>query len=395
MTTSVKKWALRILKLAVCAAALVYLSTKVTLDDYVRLPAHPDVRHRIIAETKDSIRYEDAVTGTEQSLPYHQPVVGEPISETQPRIVRGLKSVVRRTNWKWSAWALVLMAPVTFILAWRLRLLLATQEIVLSLRDALLLTFAGNFFNFAMPGSTGGDLYKAYHIAKRTPKRVQGVTIVILDRVVGLVSFLLIAAVVLMFAGSTGRIGTYGQIVGYLTVGIIAAGLMFFSRRVRTLLRYDHWLSKLPFAEKIRHIDETTFAFRYHKVRAAMALFVTLVSHACIVTYIYFLARGFGITSFGDRTQIDLYFAVLMASVVGFLFAAIPISFQGFGLMEAVFIRVLVQGQWCDYSTMLALTLSARLVQVVWSLPGIFVPWMGLERPPEDATEASIERPTE
>ena len=46
--------------------------------------------------------------------------------------------------------------------------------------------------------------------------------------------------------------------------------------------------------------------------------------------------------------------------------------------------KVLVEGGWCDASAMVVLTLSSRLVQIVWSLPGIVVPWLGLERPADD-----------
>ncbi|HWL94678.1 MAG TPA: lysylphosphatidylglycerol synthase transmembrane domain-containing protein [Phycisphaerae bacterium] len=391
MSATAKKWGLRLLKIGVCAAALWYLSTKVTLNDYVRLEAGAKERYLLVSEAAGRLTIQDADTGAVREISYDPPVRAAKVDPRVPRIERGLKTVIRNADWSWTGWALAAFAPVTFVIAWRLRLLLATQEIVISFRDALLLTFAGNFFNFAMPGSTGGDLYKAYHIAKRTDKRVQGVTVVVLDRVVGLLSFLLIAAIVLMFAGRTGRIGAYGQVVGYLTAGLVAVGLVFFSRRVRAALGYERWLSKLPFAEKIKRIDETTFSFRYHKMEVFLALLVTLASHVCLVTYVYLLARGFGMHATGGQTEWDLYFAVLIATVVGFLFAAIPISFQGFGLMEAVFIRVLVQGNWCDYSTMLALTLSIRLVQIVWSLPGIIVPWLGLERPPESVSEESLE----
>ncbi len=392
MSASAKKWGIRLIKIAFCGGALWYLSTKVTLDDYIRFDPESKTRHRILLESGNDILFQHAETGEVLSFDASPEAAAALPNEPPVRIERGLKTVVRNTDWSWCAWALVAFAPVTFIIAWRLRLLLATQDIPISFRDSLLLTFAGNFFNFAMPGSTGGDLYKAYHIAKRTDKRVQGVTVVVIDRVVGLLSFLLIAAVVLMFAGRTGRIGAYGQVVGYLTIALIAAGMLFFSRRVRNLLRYDKWLAKLPFAEKVRRVDETMFSFRFHKFQAVAALIATFLSHVCLVTYIYFLAHGFGIHAAGERTEVDLYFAVLISSVVGYLFAAIPISFQGFGLLEAVFIRVMVQGEWCDYSTMLALTLSMRLVQIVWSVPGIIVPWLGMERPPESVSEESLEK---
>jgi hypothetical protein len=41
---------------------------------------------------------------------------------------------------------------------------------------------------------------------------------------------------------------------------------------------------------------------------------------------------------------------------------------------------------------MLALTLGLRLVQIIWSLPGVVVPWLGFARPREDvdAPDSSI-----
>lgn len=390
LNASSKKWLSRVFKFTVCAAALWYLSTKVTLHDYVRIPNEPGKKYLLVTENDDSLRVRDKETGAERDVAYRPPTDSSNLDATQPQIERGLMSVVKNVDLTWTLWSFLALGPVVFIISWRLQVLLATQDIPISYRDSLLLTFAGSFFNYAMPGSTGGDLYKAYHIAKRTSKRVQGVTIVILDRVVGLISFLLIAAVALMFAGRTGRIGAYGQIVGYLTVALVIAGMLFFSRRFRSFIRYDKWLSMLPFAEKLRHVDQTTFSFRYHKTQVVLSLLVTLVSHFFLITYIYFLAKGFGINANGNRSEWDLYFAVLLASVVGFLFSAIPISFQGFGLMEAVFIRVLVEGNWCNYSTMLALTLSTRIVQIIWSLPGAIVPWMGFKPPPSNVSEESL-----
>jgi uncharacterized protein (TIRG00374 family) len=388
--TRAKKWLLNLLKVAVCGVALWYLSTKVSIDDRVRLTGETERIWRIDAETG---------IGNERVLEIRAKDNGETRRVTlaelegetpESKIERGLKSVVARMEWQWAFWALIAFAPVTFIIAWRLRLLLETQEILIGFRDALLLTFAGNFFNFTLPGTTGGDLYKAYHIAKRTHKRTEGVTLVLLDRVFGLISFLLLAVVTIFVARNTSVIGDFGQYVGYLMLALIVLGLLYFSERARNALRFDHLMSKLPFADKLRRIDATAFNLRRHKWETLTAIVITIVSHFCLITSIYFLARSFGIDPQPDRGGGQLYIAVLISSVVGYLFAAIPISFQGFGLFEAVFIKVLVQGGWCDMSAMLVLTLSARLLQIIWSLPGIIVPWLGLERPSEDE-ECAIE----
>lgn len=391
MKKHAKKWALNLVKLAVCGVALWYLSTKVTLDDRVRFANETDRPWTIV---------EESGAGADRQFilrdPDHNETRTVALAElsgdsgNKGKIERGLKTVVASTKWSWMLGAILIFTPVSFILGLRLRILLSTQDIDISYRDCLLLTFAGNFFNFTLPGTTGGDLYKAYHIAKRTHKRTEGVTIVVLDRVFGLISFLMIAAVTIFAARNTSVIGDFGAYVGYLMLTLIVAGMMFFSERVRRILRFDHWLGRLPFSEKLRRIDATAFALRRHRSQSAVSLLITVVSHFFLVTSIYFLARSFSIDPQPDRGAGQLYIAVLISAVVGYLFAAVPISFQGFGLFEAVFLKVLVEGGWCDASAMLVLTLSARLVQILWSLPGIVVPWMGLERPSAETEEELI-----
>ena len=381
MSVNTRKWSLRLLKIAVCAGALLYLSTKVTLNDYVRLADSPDREYVLVDETTDTLTIRDPDGDRTWPVPRSALARREQLPKDQRPIELGLKTIVRTADWSWARWALLVFAPVTFVIAWRLRFMLATQGIHIGYRDTLLLTFAGNFFNVAMPGTTGGDLYKAYHIAKRTDKRAEGVTIVVLDRVVGLISFLLIAAIAILAARGTDIIGAFGSWVGTLMLAMIVAGGLFFSNRFRRLVRYDKWLARLPFADKIRRIDETAFSFRHHRWQAVVCLAVTVVSHLVIVCSIYFLARSLGIHPNLGRSAEELCLAVLIATVVGYLIAAIPITYQGFGLMEAVYLKVLVDGQWANASQMLALTLSARLVQIIWSLPGVIVPWRGLERP--------------
>jgi uncharacterized protein (TIRG00374 family) len=380
----------RILKLAVCAGALWYLSDKVTWHDRVRLKSNPGESVRLVAEAGDVLRIVDAA-GQEREVSRAELATTQQLDKGQRAIEKGLKSIIREADWNWGFWAILALGPTTFIMAWRLQILLATQEIHLTWRDCLLLTFAGNFFNFAMPGTTGGDIYKAYHIAKQTHRRTEGITIVLLDRAVGLISFLILAAATILASWRSSMIGWYGQAVGFLLVAFIVGGCLFFSRRIRRLIRYDKLLTRLPLADKFKRIDETTFSFRYHRGQAAFALVTTIVSHFCIVTSVYCTAHALGIHPRGAQTEAMLYWACLLSAVVGYLLAAVPITFQGFGLLEAVFYKVMVEGGWCTASQMLALTLSMRLVQILWSLPGVLVPWLGFRRPPEAELTAVAE----
>ena len=370
-----------ILKLAVCGGALAYLSDKVALNDSVRLSENPSHRLRLLAEEGDTLRVFDPSNNTTRSVLRSELASAEQLRKGQRSIEYGLKTIAARADWRWASWAFIAYGPVVFILAWRLQCLLAMQDITVSFRNSLLLTLAGNFFNFSMPGTTGGDLYKAYHVARMTDRRTEGITVILLDRVMGLVSFLLIAAVTILAFWRTDMIGFYGRWVGYLTVGFFVACGLFFSRRMRRLIGYESLLKRLPLADKLKRVDETAFRFRYHPRQATSSLVSTIVSHFLIITSIYFTALALGIHASAYHTDINLYWAILLASVVGFLLAAIPISIQGFGLMEAVFFKVLVEGGWSTSSQMLALTLGLRLVQIIWSLPGVVVPWLGFARP--------------
>lgn len=394
-SSSVRKVAVFTLKLAVCVGALWYLSDKVALNDFARLKDDPQRRVRLISQDGDSLRIVDPDTGDTRTIPRSRLATPDELRKGQRPIERGMKTIAAGANWRWATWAFIAYGPVIFILAWRLQCLLAVQEIRIGFRDSLLLTFAGSFFNFAMPGTTGGDLYKAFHIARMTTRRTEGITIILLDRVMGLVSFLLIAAVTILAFWRTDMIGFYGRWVGYLTVGFFVAGGLFFSRRMRRWIGYESLLKRLPFADKLQRIDETTFSFRFHPWQTVFALVSTLVSHFLIITSIYFTARALGIHASTYHADVNLYWAILLASVVGFLLAAVPISIQGFGLMEAVFFKVLVEGGWSTSSQMLALTLGLRLVQIIWSLPGVVAPWLGyarpkhVELPPDKAIEAT------
>lgn len=383
MAPASKKWISRLVKLVVCGGALWYLSGIVALDDRVRLAEAPEQAHVLLEEGGDTLLIRDARSGQQRQVPRSALATPDQLPEGQQSIELGLESIVRQADWTWTAWALLAMGPSVFIMGWRIRLLLATQQIPITYRDATLLTFAGNFLNFFVLGTTGGDLYKAYHIAQRTSKRAEGVTVVLVDRIIGLISFLLLATgtILVLTLMDKPMIGLYGRWVGYFMIAFVVGAALFFSLRVRRWIRYEALLRKLPLADKLRRIDETALNFRYHPGRTLASLLGTLVNHFLIITSIYFLARGLGIGPRGGQTEGDLYLACLLAASVGFLFSAVPISIQGIGQMELIFYRVLVEGGWCTNEQMVALTFGTRLIQIIWSLPGVVVPWLGFARP--------------
>ena len=85
--------------------------------------------------------------------------------------------------------------------AQRLRLLLSPQGVRIGYRTALRLTYLGAFFDTFMITSVGGDAVKAVYLARETPReqRVEAVSVLILDRLMGLIGLLTLALTVSCF----------------------------------------------------------------------------------------------------------------------------------------------------------------------------------------------------
>src|SRR5690606_33017655 len=70
---------------------------------------------------------------------------------------------------------------------YRLHLLLKSHELNKSYFQTWRLSMIGLFFNYTLPGGTGGDLFKIYYLVRaNTEKRGLAVGLVVLDRLLGL-----------------------------------------------------------------------------------------------------------------------------------------------------------------------------------------------------------------
>src|SRR6266550_1579807 len=86
----------------------------------------------------------------------------------------------------------VLIFPVTFLITtYRWHALLEALDIHIGLGRAFVLNMVGAFYNTFMPGSTGGDVLKAYYVASHTHRRTRAVMSVLVDRAIGLVALVI------------------------------------------------------------------------------------------------------------------------------------------------------------------------------------------------------------
>lgn len=371
------RWALTFIRYGLLAVALVFLYNAVPWYDYLALAGGGEVR--LLQERPDG-RFLVLRDGAEQEIGLDQVKVLEVDGDRVPKIRYGVAGVVRSADWRQALIAIILFLPVPFLSSVRLVWMLGIQDVRLSLWNSTKLTFAGNFFNFALPGTTGGDLIKAYYVTRFTHHKTEAVTTVVLDRVIGLMGLMFLSTV--MFIAGWDRIAwnplSYRNglavMLACIWAGLLVGALFVFSQRLRHWIRLPALAAKLPASEHLLRIGRATVKMRYHKTLLIGSILITIVLQLFVLFAAYVMSRALGM-----HGAFALYFVCVP---IGFLIAAIPISPpQGFGVMEWVYVMFFTQGALNPKSAAFAFALANRLTQLVWAVPGALVPLLGAHLP--------------
>jgi len=295
-------------------------------------------------------------------------------SDTDGGRVAGIRTIALRlgADWKFVLAAFGVMLLQSPVGAVRWRLLLRVQGIHITFLESLRLTYIGWFFNTWMPGATGGDFIKAYYIAKQTHRKPEAVTVVFLDRVIGVVSLAMLGAIAVLISAGDERLRVAQSIVvSFLALAVLGCGL-FYSRRMRRLVRLDRLLSRLPLQHIVERADRALFIYRHHKAAVAKAVLYSWGAQGISVLAIWWLATGLG-------SYAAWYHFLLNMPVVWIGWSLVPVP-GGFGVAESLaqqlFSPAVLGGAagplpTAEAATLaLAMILALRLVQGVVSLPG-------------------------
>jgi uncharacterized protein (TIRG00374 family) len=372
---------LTLLRVLVSATLIGYVFTElIDYQDTVRLADGGEIRGEVLEFTETGLTIEDKEGQTHEigNDRLIDPETGAPVHY-------GFFGVLARAHPGQLLAGLATFCLINLLALVRWRLLLSSQGLHLPFWQIFRWHFVGLFYNTFLPGMTGGDLVKAYYVARRLKgKRTEAVVTILVDRVIGVIGLALLAAFVLSSRIEEPALREAASIIYVFLAGIFAGGIVFFSRRVRRLLRLDAILARIPLAARI---DQAIFHFRYHKKTVAIALGLSLISHSVTVSInaLYGQALGIEGVSFAD------YFIFIPTILI---LTAIPISIGGFGFGEAMYLHffssVLPDAVGTDVGNrIVALSLLFRLTTVAWSLLGGLFLLLGEHRPREEKEEAA------
>ncbi|MDY7010904.1 MAG: lysylphosphatidylglycerol synthase transmembrane domain-containing protein [Planctomycetota bacterium] len=273
-----------------------------------------------------------------------------------------------------------------FILAFRWWYLLRLQKIEISLREVARLTFLGTFFNYVVPGSVSGDLVKAYYAAKHTDRKVAVLVSVFIDRALGLLEFVLLPAVVIAVMYSVGADGTDrltipAVIVACVLAVTVATLAMLLSGRLRRFLRLGKIISRLPMQKYITLAGEAVGLYGRRPIVLTKAVGITFVGQTVFIIGIMLSAWSLGM-------DIAWYKFFVYIPII-YIIASVPISPGGLGLVEFFYLTFFAVAAVSE-SEVLALALTARLIPMLCSLPGLVVALTGPKLPPAEQIRAEL-----
>jgi uncharacterized protein (TIRG00374 family) len=247
--------------------------------------------------------------------------------------------------------------------------LLKALDIRIGQARTFVLNMVGAFYNTFMPGSTGGDLLKAYYVAKHTTHRTRAVISVIVDRIIGLIALIIVGGVASAYQYAFGPANDPSRhacmrvaITSAAILIVVSVGLyIFFHPSLRKWSGLDWFLKKLPLQTQVQKAVEALHIYSRRPLLVLGAIVVTFPVHITVIISAMLAGMAF------DLHIRPTYYWVAVPVIV--LVGAIPISPQGAGVMEAMAF-VLTRSQGASANEAVALTMSIRVVQVLWNLVG-------------------------
>ncbi len=213
-----------------------------------------------------------------------------------------------------------------FLQSLRWLLLLKSRHLSVSFWQTWRLFLIGNFFNYALPGSVGGDVMRGYYIVQAHPARkADAVISVVFDRILGLYSMVFIAVVATLFGWD--RIQASPQLTALSTavLGLFVFMTLFLtfssSRKLSTVFRIDRLLAKFSFSQSTSG----------SKLLFVLALGLSISAQVLSILFIVLIGHTIG----DDNLPMNTYF---FAVPIGFIIAAVPIAPAGLGVGQVAFL---------------------------------------------------------
>ena len=244
-----------------------------------------------------------------------------------------LWALARTASLAWLAAALLLYLAMVLVSCWRWGMLLDAQHVRVPFGALTSSFLVATFFNNFLPSNIGGDVVRIRDTAPQTGSKTLATTVVLVDRGVGLLGLVFIAALgataAARMSDSIGPVGP-GLLWAVLAAGIlIATFAVVMPHGVARLLGPLRILHQEWVEERIGRLTTALGKFRDAPQSLLGSVLASVIVQGILVLFYAAIAWALHL----DVPLAHLAIVVPMTSIVQML----PVSVNGFGVREATF----------------------------------------------------------
>ena len=282
---------------------------------------------------------------------------------------QALWEVFHQINAAWFALAVLSVGIVCWFGVVRWQWILNVQGLKLPMKRAFSISFIGLFFNAFMLGATGGDVIKAWYVARETHhKKAEAVATVIVDRIIGLLALFVIALIMMglfyhrVFDDRKLRWFAIVTLAVVLST-IVGTVLALWKGLADKLPGVRAWLEKLPKYDLLCRMADAYRVYASHPLVLIKTVLISFGVHLFSMLTIVCIGQGLGLHTQYGIVDYFLYLPIINSVT------AIPISISGFGVREGMY-AVMFGAVGVAQSPAIAMSLLGFLANLFWSVVG-------------------------
>src|SRR5512143_1205982 len=280
-------------------------------------------------------------------------------------------AIAAATDYRFLVAAIVLWFGSVVISVWKWDVMLKAQGIRVPFRALMAHYYIGLFFNNFLP-MVGQDVVRGYGIARYTERAHEVAIAVLVDRLIGLIAFIVggaVMSIVIVTAYGRADMTQFAIITCLIAAGVLAAFAMLLSRRLRALAEYLFRLPLLKIAlPTYQRLSEAFLPYRHN---LGILLFGWVLATLSMVDthFVNWLVN------FAVRADVGLEYVFLFNALVVFAPLIIP-SLGGLGVTQGAFVVLYATiGHATTDEHAFAMGLMMQVVVIISSLPGALI-WL-------------------
>lgn len=236
---------------------------------------------------------------------------------------------MRNIHWEWFliAGSLNILGVLLSVCIWAEYT--GSNDSGIGYRHLVVYYYITQFFSTFLPSTVGGDGARAYYVRQDHPEFTESTASIVAERLTGLVTLTLIAAVGVAFLPESAIPYPNAAITLTGVLLFLAGGIVFLhAETYRYLVNLTGGLPVI--GEKLAGLLSDIGTYREHPVVLLRALAFSVVFRVVAVAVVFVIGQAVGVT-------LSFWYFLAVVPVIEFL-VALPISINGWGVREAAFV---------------------------------------------------------